>query len=361
MPVISAIFDTRKYQTLFYLSHHFTFTHHRERRYSESVAGIPIDRSFRMMHTDTTRLADMKTTDNRTQQPIITKMQQPQHTGSQAHTLSRYAIGYVVRGRKYIYYGDTRYEARAGDMFYLGIGTHYIEEIPDESRSYEQLTLFCSPELLRDLLSDLSLNYRMEFDNNHTCANCGNDLFHIFYPSWGAVTHFFGSLHAYLREDLFGETPAMERIKALELLCLLLANPDCCIRSRLLDDINMASDGFEQIVRRHIFDNMTIEDLAALCNKSLTSFKKEFLRRFHEPPHKWFLRQRLTHSRLLLISTDKSIAAIASECRFTNPSHYIKLFKQAYGQTPAVYRHLLRSEADRKREPLTADHPLPVR
>ena len=102
MPVISAIFDTRKYQTLFYLSHHFTFTHHRERRYSESVAGIPIDRSFRMMHTDTTRLADMKTTDNRTQQPIITKMLQPQRTGIQAHTLSRYAIGYVVRGRKYL-------------------------------------------------------------------------------------------------------------------------------------------------------------------------------------------------------------------------------------------------------------------
>lgn len=300
---------------------------------------------------------DMKEIGNRVQQPAITKKMQPQRTGIQAYTLSRYAIGYVLKGRKYIYYGDTRYEARAGDLFYLGIGTHYIEELPDNNRPYEEITLFCDSDLLRDLLSDLSLNYRLPIDNTHTCANCSNDLSHVFYPAGSATAHFFGSLNAYLRDDLFSETPAMERVKTLELLCLLFSNPDCCIAKRLLDDSNMATDGFEQIVRRHIFDNMTIDELAALCNKSLTSFKKEFIKRFHEPPHKWFLRQRLTHSRLLLISTDKSIATIASECRFTNPSHYIKLFKLAYGQTPAVYRSLTRHEATPQRAEV---HPEPV-
>lgn len=302
----------------------------------------------------------MKANATRLQQPVITRMQQLQRGGIQSYTITRYAIGYVLRGRKYIYYGDRRYEAHAGDLFYLGIGTHYIEDIPEDNKPYEQIVFFCSPDLLRDILSDLSLNYRMEIDNKHNCDNCSHNLPHIFYPAWSPVIPFFGAINAYLREDLFDETPPMERIMTLELLCLLLSNPDCCVTSRLLDDLNMATDGFEQIVRRHIFDNMTIDELAAQCNKSLTSFKKEFIKRFHEPPHKWFLRQRLTHSRLLLVSTEKSIATIASECRFTNPSHYIKLFKQAYGQTPAAYRHLTRCEADRKREKAPAEPLQPV-
>ncbi len=57
------------------------------------------------------------------------------------------------------------------------------------------------------------------------------------------------------------------------------------------------------------------------------------------PPHKWFIRQRLMHSRLLLISTSKSISEIGNECTFPNTSHFIKLFKKEYQMTPATYRH----------------------
>ena len=57
------------------------------------------------------------------------------------------------------------------------------------------------------------------------------------------------------------------------------------------------------------------------------------------PPHKWYIRQRLMHSRLLLISTSKSISEIGNECTFPNTSHFIKLFKKEYQMTPATYRH----------------------
>ena len=45
------------------------------------------------------------------------------------------------------------------------------------------------------------------------------------------------------------------------------------------------------------------------------------------------------HSRLLLISTSKSISEIGNECTFPNTSHFIKLFKKEYSVTPATYRH----------------------
>lgn len=45
------------------------------------------------------------------------------------------------------------------------------------------------------------------------------------------------------------------------------------------------------------------------------------------------------HARLLLISTNKSISEVGLECGFPNTSHFIKLFKKAYGHTPVGYRH----------------------
>ena len=61
------------------------------------------------------------------QQPMIVKYVEALHNGIQSQALSRYAIGYILRGTKYIYEGDKRQTLTRGDVFYLGIGHHYIE------------------------------------------------------------------------------------------------------------------------------------------------------------------------------------------------------------------------------------------
>ena len=42
------------------------------------------------------------------QQPMIVKYVEALHNGIQSQALSRYAIGYILRGTKYIYEGDKR-------------------------------------------------------------------------------------------------------------------------------------------------------------------------------------------------------------------------------------------------------------
>ena len=112
-----------------------------------------------------------------------------------------------------------------------------------------------------------------------------------------------------------------------------------CLKSKVLSNVDSAHDNFEQIIYSNIFSDLAIEELAEMCNRSLTSFKKEFKRHFFMPPHRWFIKQRLIQSRLLLISTSKSISEIGIECTFPNTSHFIKLFKKQYGTTPAIYRN----------------------
>ena len=271
-------------------------------------------------------------------QPTIVKYVGANYGGIQLLALSRYAIGYVMRGTKHIYYGDACHTVSKGEIFYMGIGNHYVEDIPEEGRPFEQVIVYYSPELLQRTLLYLNMNYSINISNSHSCDRCRR-LNHVSTEASSTLRSFFTHAVSYLQDDNFMHDEAAENIKLTELMYLIVSQSDGCLKSKILSNMDASRDNFEQIIYSHIFCDISIEELSTLCNRSLTSFKKEFKRHFYMPPHRWFIRQRLMQSRLLLISTSKSISEIGIECTFPNTSHFIKLFKKEYGTTPAIYRH----------------------
>ena len=258
--------------------------------------------------------------------------------GIESNNFTRHAIGYVIRGRKVVYYGDTGYEIKAGDIFYLATGIHYIENIPESGKPFEQIIAYFKPEELNDILTSLVINYGFDLASDHQCPRCSKKA-HAAYPAWNYMNTFFSALNQYTKDGLFYRDGTAEKLEMTGLIYHIISNPDCCIKRKILDNADSHKEGFEQIINKAIFRDISIEELAQTCNRSLTSFKKEFKKHFYEPPHKWFIRQRLMHSRLLLISTGKSIAEIGIECNLPNTSHFIKLFKKEYGLTPSAYRN----------------------
>ena len=271
-------------------------------------------------------------------QPTIVKYIEPSCPGIQLLNLSRCAIGYVVRGHKNIYYGDKHYTISRGEIFYLGVGNHYIEDISDDGRPFEQIVVYYSPQLLQRILLHLNMSFAIDISNSHSCERC-RLMNHVVVPSTVALRSFFAHTASYLQEDNFIHDETAENIKMTELVYLIVSQTDGCLKSKVLNNVDSARDNFEQIIYSHIFSDVSIEKLAEKSNRSLTSFKKEFKRHFFMPPHRWFIKQRLMQSRLLLISTSKSISEIGNECTFPNTSHFIKLFKKQYGTTPAIYRN----------------------
>lgn len=278
-----------------------------------------------------------------TRQPSIVKYSQSERMGIQSQMLTRHAVGFVLKGRKLIFYGDVAHEVRHGDLFYLGAGTHYMENIPENNRAFEQIVFYFSPEQLGRCLTLLSVNCGLNISEHHSCDNCRGQK-HVVYPAWPAMRGFFSSMNQYIRDGILPGEPTAEIIKMMELIYLIVTNPDCCIQNNLLEHSDILRESFEQIVHNNIFTDASIEDLARETNRSLTSFKKEFKRQFFESPHKWMIKQRLMHARLLLISTGKPIAEVGTECNFPNTSHFIKLFKKEFGLTPSVYRHRHKEE-----------------
>lgn len=279
--------------------------------------------------------------DNNSDRLLIKRYVETQNSGIRSLALSRYAIGYVLHGRKLIYDGDRCRNVACGEVFYLGIGHHYVENLADEDHPFEQIVFYYSPELLQHIMRHLTIAYRMTISNNHSCEICRTQNA-IAMPCWGALRSFFNSTGVYLREERFARDEAAEKIKMTELIYHLVAHEDCCLKSRMLGYMDAAKEHFEQTIYDYVFRDCPIEELARCTHRSMTSFKKEFHRLFLMPPHRWFVRQRLMHARLLLISTAKSISEIGVECTFPNTSHFIKLFKREFGLTPAIYRSLHR-------------------
>lgn len=269
--------------------------------------------------------------------PTIVRYVEANSCGIHLFNLSRCAIGYVVRGMKHIYYGDTHYTISRGDIFYLGVGNHYVEDFPDEGRPFEQIVVYYSPALLQRILLNLNMTYSINISNTHKCEVCSR-MNHVAGAASPSLKSFFVHTASYLQDDNFMHDETAENIKMTELIYLIVSQSDCCLKSKILSNVDAAHDNFEQIIYSNIFNDISIEELATMCNRSLTSFKKEFKRHFHQSPHRWFIHQRLMQSRLLLISTSKSISEIGNECTFPNTSHFIKLFKKEFAFTPAIYR-----------------------
>ena len=180
--------------------------------------------------------------------PMIVKFVEHYHNGVQSHNLSRYAIGYVVRGVKYIYNGDKRHMISKGDVFFLGIGTHYTEEVPDESNTFEQIMFYYQPEDLHRILMYLNLTYGLNIAYKHSCTECrGANA--VSMPAWPLLKGFFGNAANYLRGEGFLHDETAENIK---MTCATLTEHDLLILISFSGNTQYILDNIVIAKKKHV-------------------------------------------------------------------------------------------------------------
>lgn len=271
--------------------------------------------------------------------PDVVKITENKNNGIRSLSLSRMAIGYIVRGRKFIYCDDCCTAIDEGGVFIYEAGLHYEENIVGTAGTFEQIMFYTSPAALQRIILGLNSSYGVTYTARHSCDACHTRSF-VAMAASPSVGDFFTGVNRSLHKTGFQHNDVGQRIKLNELIYLILSGEECCLRSKLLHGADTAGEQFAQVIHNNLFNDLSIEELARLTNRSLTSFKKEFRRRFNTPPHKWLIAQRLNRAKILLLSTSKTISEVGAECAFSNISHFIKLFKSRFHATPAAYRQL---------------------
>jgi AraC family transcriptional regulator, exoenzyme S synthesis regulatory protein ExsA len=128
-------------------------------------------------------------------------------------------------------------------------------------------------------------------------------------------------------------------LKFRELLLNILSNPaNSALNGYLQTLLSPDANDISQTIEANCYYNLRLEDYAKLCNRSLSSFKRDFQRKYKAPPSQWFLNKRLVRAQELLFSTAKSINDICFECGFENNTHFSRVFRKRFGLSPLQYR-----------------------
>ena len=164
------------------------------------------------------------------------------------------------------------------------------------------------------------------------------------------LSAYFPSVLSYFAKE---EPPPgnLLEIKFKELIFDLLLSPgneSLCSYLKSLCDRSKTS--INEIMQSNFTYNMKLEEFAYLSGRSITSFKRDFVSTFNCTPGKWLLKRRLEHARYLLEVTDKNINELVFETGFENASHFIRVFKQAFGLSPLQFK---KSIIDRQRDKIS--------
>ncbi|MEZ0453173.1 AraC family transcriptional regulator [Sphingobacterium thalpophilum] len=132
-------------------------------------------------------------------------------------------------------------------------------------------------------------------------------------------------------------------LKLKEILLLLAQSGDAATVQLILSQLfSPDTYSFKQIIEANLFAQLTIEQLAAHCNLSISSFKREFARLYQDTPANYIKHKKLQKAADLLVFSEKRITDIAFECGFNDLATFTKNFTDAYHIHPTGYRQAKR-------------------
>ena len=128
-------------------------------------------------------------------------------------------------------------------------------------------------------------------------------------------------------------------LKFRELLFNIIGNPaNSELTSFLHSFVSPQANNIQPVIEANYCYNLKLNEYARLCNRSLSSFKRDFYNVYGDSPASWLLNKRLDHSLKVLHDSGKTIADVAFESGFENSTHFSHVFKKHFGVSPLKYR-----------------------
>jgi AraC-like DNA-binding protein len=91
-------------------------------------------------------------------------------------------------------------------------------------------------------------------------------------------------------------------------------------------------------VEENIMNSLSLQQLAMMSGRSLSSFRRDFLAIYNMPPSHYIRQKRLEKARELLKSTTMTVTDICYTLGFENIAHFSRLFKSYFKSSPSEFR-----------------------
>jgi AraC-like DNA-binding protein len=237
---------------------------------------------------------------------------------------------YFSEGKTKINSPHEQQEIKTGEAVLLKCGSYFADLLKyGTAEKYEILVFHLYPEVLREIYSHEIPAFIKPSENN--------SFIQKIVPT-GIIKKFIESLYFYFDNPGLVSDELLQ-LKVRELLLLLVQT------SNAESIINLFSDLFtprnlnlKEVVNNHIFSDLSMDDLAALSNLSLSTFNRTFQNLFNDTPANYIKSKRLERSKELLSISSLTIGEIAFQTCFKDVAHFSRSFKAVYNCSPTAYR-----------------------
>ena len=242
--------------------------------------------------------------------------------------LNKNVFSFLLDGQKDIHFSNDIVSIDHTQALLLASGNFLTTEIVG-ANSYSCLLFFFSQKNINDFL----LKYGHLFNPNNLNKTTTNSPYFLIQKD-NFIIHFIISI-----QQIYGLNQTISQ-KILELkfeeIMLYLADKYgqsffVYLHSLLINERELS---FKMVIEKNLYTSLNIDEVAFLCNMSLSTFKRKFSQLYQESPGKWFQLKRLNKAKKLLLNNEATPSEIYMDFGYDSLSNFSTAFKNQFGYSP---------------------------
>lgn len=238
--------------------------------------------------------------------------------------LNMHMFSFLQVGKKQVHFADTSVLVDNSQSLLIKKGNCLWSELLDTEDIYYCKLLFFSEKRLKEFISK-HLKKKDKTQIGFSYFIIENDTY---------LNSYLNSLSTIMEAP----TAFMENlltVKFEELLLYLVNKYGKVFENYLFSLITDDISPLKKAVQNNLYTSLSLEEIAFLCNMSLSTFKRHFIREYNESPGKWFRTERLLKAKELLIKEKLKPSEIYFDLGYKNLSNFSSAFKSEFGINPS--------------------------
>ncbi|MEW7278802.1 AraC family transcriptional regulator [Aquimarina sp. 2201CG1-2-11] len=234
-----------------------------------------------------------------------------------------HVINFLIEGTKGIVSPEKKDIIGHNHIILIRSGNCLMTETASSNGNYLSYLLF---------FNDLAIsNFKNRFNLSSTSKTRATPTSFLTIQKDEFIANFITSLR------FLSESKAIWQVKFEEFMLYLIEQQGI----HLLDFFNPSTQNttINTVIENNLMNDISLQELAFLCNMSLSSFKRRFYETYNDTPFNWIQNRRLDLVKQQLQIDNIRPSDIYLEYGFSNQSSFTQAFKKRFGITPKQYQN----------------------
>ena len=238
--------------------------------------------------------------------------------------LSMHMFSFLQTGRKQVHFNDTSVAVNKEQSLLIKKGNCLWTEILETEGIYYCKLLFFSDKDLNTFLAKYSTKSKSKTQQE--------TIPYFIIENDSYIQSYLNSLSSI--SSLSTLTENILQVKFEEILLYLISKHGVSFELFLHSLVSKELSSFQKTIENSIHSNLKLEEIAFLCNMSLSTFKRHFKKQFNKNPGNWFQDKRLQKAKMLIQTENKKPSTIFEDLGYTSLSNFSIAFKNKFGVSP---------------------------